>query len=488
MIGLDSPNLDHIRGALHRLPNMRRIFEKGIHFDLASSATYLDASAWPTFYTGSLPGQHGLYHPMQWDPAGMRMRRLSEDWIYAEPFWYALARRGVPVTSADVPMVLPGDMPNGIEVRNWNTQENTGPLNTSPPALARKIAGRFGSYPQGRDTPIARSPARLEALRRRVVRVVSLRTRLWLWLLKQSDWRFAITVFGESHRASHNLWPDESVDGAGEALREVYEEIDQSIGEILANVDLDNTAVVLFSAHSMGPNTSQSHLLQRIMDRVNGTFWQSLGRPAKGRRASVLRRLRESLPPAVQLAITRSTPDRFQDWVVDRAQRKGLDWGATPGFALVCGQNGLIRLNIAGREKEGILTPESELHTRYVEWVRERLLELRAAGSDAPLVAGIEHIPDHFPGPRSVYLPDICVRWTDGRPVMEAYSDRLGEIAARFGTGRPGNHTGAAFAVVMAPRQYAAAFDGATHTTDLAGGVFRCLLPQARGRVSRAIR
>jgi hypothetical protein len=71
---------------------------------------------------------------------------------------------------------------------------------------------------------------------------------------------------------------------------------------------------------------------------------------------------------------------------------------------------------------------------------------------------------------------------------MEAYSDRLGEIAARFGTGRPGNHTGAAFAVVMAPRQHAAAFDGATHTTDLAGGVFRCLLPQARRRVSRAIR
>jgi predicted AlkP superfamily phosphohydrolase/phosphomutase len=467
---------------------MRRVFESGVQFDLASSATYLDASAWPTFYTGSLPGQHGLYHPMQWDPAGMCMRRLSEDWIYAEPFWYALARRGVPVISADVPMVLPGDMPNGIEVRNWNTQENTGPLNTSPPALARKIAARFGSYPQGRDTPIPRSPARLEALRRRVVRVVSLRTRLWLWLLKQSDWRFAITVFGESHRASHNFWPDASADGPGETLLEVYEAIDQSIGEMLAAVDLRDTAVLLFSAHSMGPNTSQSHLMQRIMDRVNATFWQSLGRPAEGRRGSLLRRLRESLPPAVQLAITRSTPARFQDWVVDRAQRKGLDWSATPGFALVCGQSGLIRLNIAGREKEGILTRDSGLHARYVAWVKESLLELRAAGSGAPLVSSIERIPDHFPGPRGDYLPDISVRWVDRKPVMEAHSDRLGRIAARFGTGRPGNHTGAAFAVVMAPRQYVAAFDGATHTTDLAGGVFRCLLPQARGSSSQAIR
>jgi len=487
MIGLDSPNLDHIRGALHRLPNLRRIFESGVQFDLESSAAHLDASAWPTFYTGSLPGEHGLYHPMQWDPVEMRMRRLSADWIYAEPFWYELARQGVPVISADVPMVLPGDMPNGIEVRNWNTQENTGPLSTSPPALAREIAARFGSYPQGRDTPIGHSPAQLEEMRGTVVRSVSLRTRLWFWLLQQSDWRFAITVFGEAHRAGHNLWPDASVDGPGEMLLEAYEAIDQSIGEMLAAVDLRDTAVVLFSAHSMGPNTSQSHLMQRIMDRVNATFWQSLGRPTEGRRGSVMRRLRESIPPSVQLAITRSTPDRFQDWVVDRAQREGLDWSATPGLALVCGQSGLIRFNIVGREKEGMLTRDSDLYTRYVGWVRESLLELRAAGSDAPLVAGIEHVPDHFPGPRSTYLPDLSVRWTAMKPVMEARSDRLGTIRANFGTGRSGNHYAPAFAVVMAASQHAAAFSGLTHTTDLAEGVFRCLVPQAQRGLSRRI-
>jgi predicted AlkP superfamily phosphohydrolase/phosphomutase len=461
---------------------MRRIFEHGAQFDLASSADCLDASAWPTFYTGSLPGEHGLYHPMQWDPARMRMRRLSADWIYAEPFWYALAREGVRVISADVPMVLPGDMPNGVEVRNWSTQENTGSLDTSPPALAREIAGRFGCYSMGRDVPIHHSPARLEALRRGLVGAVSMRTRLWLWLLQQSDWRFAITVFAECHRAGHNFWPDASDDGAGATLLEVYEAIDRSIGEMLAAVELENTAVVLFSAHSMGRNTSQSHLMQRIMDRVNATFWQSLGREAGVRRGSVLRLLRETLPPAVQLAITRSTPEGFRDWVVDLAQRKGLDWSVTPGLALVCGQNGLIRFNVSGREKEGMLDRDSQLYARYIGWVRDRVFELRAAGSDAPLVAGIEYLPDRFPGPRSAYLPDVSVRWADMEPVMEAYSDRLGTMRARFGTGRGGNHAAAAFAVVMAPGQYAARFSGLRHTTDLSRAVFRCLAPHAGGR------
>lgn len=112
--------------------------------------------------------------------------------------------------------------------------------------------------------------------------------------------------------------------------------------------------------------------------------------------------------------------------------------------------------------------------------MRESLLELRAAGTEVPLVAGIEDVQDHFPGPRSDYLPDLSVRWTRMEPVMEARSDRLGTIRAHFGTGRSGNHHAPAFAVVMAPARDAAAFGGLKHTADLAGGVFRCLAPQSQ--------
>src|SRR5207244_224591 len=217
-------------------------------------------SAWPTFYTAAPPGEHGIYHPMQWDPAAMRLRRLSADWFYAEPFWYALAREGIPVVSLDVPMVLPGDMAGGVEVRNWSTQENTSPLDTSPPELGREVLRRFGAYPQGRDVPIAHSAAQTDALRRLLVRTVPQRTQLWLWLLQQREWRFGITVFAECHRGGHNLWPAPPVDGPGEALLEVYEAIDRSVGEMLAAVDLRHTTVVLFSAHGMRANSSQSHL------------------------------------------------------------------------------------------------------------------------------------------------------------------------------------------------------------------------------------
>lgn len=483
MIGLDSPNLAHLRGALHRLPVMRRLFEGGAFFDLASSADVLDASAWPTFYTGTLPGEHGLYHPMQWDAAAMRMRRLAADWIYAEPFWYALGREGIPVVSVDVPMLLPATLPGGVEVRNWSTQENTGPLDASPPALAADVVRRFGSYPIGRDVPIEHSAARLDALRRTLVGTLPARTELTRWLLEQHPWRFAVTVFAECHRAGHNLWP-ETDDGAGEALLEVYEAIDRAIGELLGAVDLRHTTVVLFAAHSMVPNTSQSHLLQRIVERVNATFWQHLGRRAADGR-SVLRLLRETVPPAVQLAVSTSLPGGVRDWVVDRAQRSRLDWRTTPALALVCGQNGLIRLNLAGRERDGFLAPGSELAARYVAWLRERLLELRATEPDAPLVAAVEEVAARYPGPRGTHLPDLAVRWTDLPPVMTVRSERLGTIRARFGTGRRGNHGAPAFAVVVAPERQAAAFRGLAHTADFAAAVTRCLAPQAERRFAR---
>jgi predicted AlkP superfamily phosphohydrolase/phosphomutase len=452
---------------------MRGIFERGAFFELASSADVLDASAWPTFYTASEPGHHGMYHPMQWDAAGMRMRRHSTDWIYAEPFWYALARRGIGVISADVPMLLPADMPCGIEIRNWSTQENTGPLETSPSGLAREVVERFGSYPIGRDVPIAHSATQLDDLRRMLVRVVPSRTQLWLWLMHQHDWRFAITVYAECHRGGHNLWPAAPNDGPGEALLEVYEAIDRSVEEILAATDLERTTVILFSAHGMGPNTSQSHLLQRIVDRATATFWQSLGRPATDQQGSIFRLLRESIPPAVQLAITRAVPDGVRDWVADRAQRNGVDWLRTPALALVCGQTGLIRLNVAGREQRGSLAPDDALYARYVQWLTESLLDLRATDRDVPVVDQVVNVHDRFPGPRSSYLPDIAVRWTDVPQTMEVRSERLGTIRARFGTGRRGNHSAAAFAVVMGSEPQVAPFRGMKHTTDLARAVMR---------------
>ena len=95
MIAVDASELSFIRAKRHKLPTFRRLLDEGTLLKLQSSAEYVTGSVWPTMYTGKSPGEHGITQHIQWDPIAMRMRRLTSDWIYNEPFWYDLSRAGL---------------------------------------------------------------------------------------------------------------------------------------------------------------------------------------------------------------------------------------------------------------------------------------------------------------------------------------------------------------------------------------------------------
>ena len=107
MIGIDSADVANLEGFLPQLPHLRGLAAGGGVRRLRAGADVMSSSVWPTFYTGTPPGEHGYYYPMQWDPESMRLRRASDEWLYREPFWYELARRGLPVTAFDVQMAFP---------------------------------------------------------------------------------------------------------------------------------------------------------------------------------------------------------------------------------------------------------------------------------------------------------------------------------------------------------------------------------------------
>ncbi len=55
-----------------RLPNIKRLRSKGVYGRLGSTAEWLAGSPWQTFYTGTMPPEHGLYHNNQWRADQMR--------------------------------------------------------------------------------------------------------------------------------------------------------------------------------------------------------------------------------------------------------------------------------------------------------------------------------------------------------------------------------------------------------------------------------
>ena len=146
-----------------------------------------------------------------------------------------------------------------------------------------------------------------------------------------------------------------------------------------------------------------------------------------------------------------AVPAKVRDWVVGRAYAGALDWRSTPGFVLPTGGEGYIRLNLAGREAQGILEPGGGPHRRYVDSIREGFLSLHNGSTGEPLVEAITDMAERFPGPRSGNLPDFSVTWRPGRPTTVVHSDQLGTFRGRLKTGRDGNHRAVAFAAIAGP-------------------------------------
>src|SRR5690349_16303985 len=106
MLGLDAVSLPFILENRRSLPTLSSLLEEGELRELKSSASWLSASVWPTFYTGKDPGEHGQYFPFQWSHGEGRYRRIADaSWsgdFDCEPFWHRVAKAGVPTIAFDV--------------------------------------------------------------------------------------------------------------------------------------------------------------------------------------------------------------------------------------------------------------------------------------------------------------------------------------------------------------------------------------------------
>jgi predicted AlkP superfamily phosphohydrolase/phosphomutase len=471
MIGIDAGDIDFIQSSLGQLPNLQRLFADGVLVRLRSTGETMSASVWPTFYTGTLPGEHGYYFPMQWDPSTMRLRRVTADWLYCEPFWYELARQGIPITALDVQTAFPSRIACGVEIINWGAQ-SFDTMDCNRPELAREILRRFGKHPMGPDIPVKKTRARLEGIRRNLLTGARLKGELSRWLLHQTEWNLFITVFTECHRGGHYLWPDTdgpASDVPENALLDIYQAVDAEVGSLVAAVDLNKTTVIVFALHGMGPNESQMHFVPPVMDRINAAFQvnEIASDRLPRRQRSLMRVLREHVPAQLQEVVARSVPEAVRDWVTSRAFGGGLDWSRTSGLVLPSGSEGFIRCNLAGREKQGMLPQDSQLHRCFLDWVKESFLALKVIGTDTHLVKEVIFPAELYPGPRGHYLPDIVVLWHHLRPATGAYSDRLGSFAGELATGRGGNHRPDGFAVVVGKKPEPGQAPPLEHIVDL---------------------
>lgn len=451
LLGLDAGDINYIQSRASALPCLQHRLHSGTLVTLEAPKA-LSGSVWPTFYNGADPGVHGIYQHLVWDAQRMGIRRIGADWCYYRPFWEKIEEKGHRVIVLDVPHSFPVALKNGIKISDWATHAQTFPVDCSPKDI-QAILNRIGNNPIGRETPIHKTSAELHTIQRQLIKSADLKGRLIVELARQPDWDLFIAIFGETHRGGHLFFSDndEKAFTRVTPLLEIYQAVDRALTRIFEQVD-DETTVVVFAAHGMARDYSQGHLFRPLMKRINEVFVETYcGIPPKRalKANSLIPYLRKALPSRLQYAIGASAPDSVRQWVVEHDIIGGLDWSCTPAFALRTDIRTEIRLNLLGRESQGMLKPNSALHHQYVDFLTKVFLELRDCDTEARLVDEVVDTHRLFPGPRCAFLPDFVITWQPLPPMTHVTSPLVGDMICDQPLGaRGGDHTDFGFAMV----------------------------------------
>lgn len=458
LICLDACDRGLIAAHAADLPHISAILRDGHLGELAAEP--MSGGIWASFVTASRPEVHGIVHQLQWDPERMQMRCPGKDWLAPHPFWRGLGAR---VIAFDVPFVFPGAAPNALEVMNWGAHDLVGPFWTNDPAVRRRIMAAYGRNPMGVDIPVPKTPAQLDHHLVEVLQGAALKTDLVVELMRDHDWDVFITAFGEIHRGGHS-WPagdPEHPQTEAELVR-VYQAVDRAVGAMVAQAGPE-ADVVLFALHGMGPNTTQSHLFSRFAQRAIARFRGRPPPPEDTDAPGLVRWLRQTIPPGLQLMIAERTPQWLRDAVVDREITGGYRWDDTWGLCLNGDPSGFLRLNLRGREAKGVLGPEDAAALKA--FIRDELLATTLPDG-RPAVARVSFPSEEAKGPRAYLLPDVLVEWNpQASPAEALHTPNLGVIRSRLRTGRGGNHRFDGFYVHRGPRQETALRPG--HVAEL---------------------
>ena len=237
LVGIDAA----CRGVLDPLiddgavPNLAGVLADGASGPLESQIPPWTASAWPSMYTGTNPGKHGVFDFLSFD--GYEWSVVNATHVDERPLWSLLDRQGATSVVVNVPVTHPPEEFDGALIPGYVAPEDPDCHPAGVLDDVREAIGEYRVYPKGGDDAEAKRRAYADAARSR--------GEAFRYLVDRFDPDFGFVEFQSTDTVFHDLPGDQ------EAVRAVYEAVDEQLGAILTECDPDT--VVVASDHGMGP-------------------------------------------------------------------------------------------------------------------------------------------------------------------------------------------------------------------------------------------
>lgn len=439
-----------------RLPTLAGLRERGVWHELDAPATQFAAGAQHSLYSGVELADHGLFYPFQWSAPEQRVHYMGA-FHAPPPVWERLGRRGTRTLAVDpYESRPPVEAPPGELVCGWQLHDRVVLRQWASPTTTHRRLERLYGPPQPVDEVFGRhTVTEMLGLRRRLLGAPGRVADAATLLLAEQRFDLAWLTFCAAHVAGHQFWDLSQLDPAqldadaervlGSTLDDVYAAVDHALGRVLAALPADADLMVV-SPVGMEVNTSRADLLPEMLRAIlDPAAAQENNSP------SSIWRLRAALPSGARAKVASALPERVALDLTSRLEMRGVDWASTRAFAHPAENQGYIRLNLRGRERDGIVAPEDakDLMDEIITGIHT-FTDL----DGSPAVQSVERVADRFgTGDRAHQLPDLIVRWVDtpATRVEGVRSERFGTVRRHgVGSGRSGNHTeGDAWALVV---------------------------------------
>lgn len=423
IIGLDAADPRVIQRSVHEgyLPNIASMMRRGCWGRTGGQELVCEHGIWVSLFSGTSRSQHGYYYFRQLKPSTYDLELVAGPDVNAQPFWSYLLGTEAKVAIIDAPDTRPLPGLRGIQVANWGTHENWDADHyataAKPPQLLKEIRKRFGpklSTTEKNESSIDDD----KRIYRELLRQVQKKGAMCRHLLGREHFDLVVMAFSESHTATHQFWKYSSeVHDSGplepselaHAIRAVYEAIDHEIGLLLAQLPRDCNVFIL-SAVGMGDYYPTTGLAE--------SFFRELGYQKSvrvdGRRRRPLALVRRALPESWRVALSRHLSRNMRERLLADQFRNNTDWRQTTAFAIPSSHMSFVRINLRGREPDGIVEPGGA-YRKLLDRIEDDFRQLIDPETTEPAVVRVARTVDLFGCEPPLSLPDLFVEWKAGR-------------------------------------------------------------------------
>jgi predicted AlkP superfamily phosphohydrolase/phosphomutase len=279
-------------------------------------------------------------------------------------------------------------------------------------------------------------------------------------LLAKDSYDLVVAVFAEAHTGGHQVWeyrrdangdgprPDQ---GLGDALLRLYRAVDDEIARI---VDALPPTATVFVTSSVGM-LSQYPTEELMEGFCRQLGYQAAPQPASASappaRRSVTSVLRGLVPERARNFVSRFLPFDVQARLLSEKFAASTDWSRTTAYAPPGYYTGCLRVNLRGREPNGIVAPGAE-YDELLARLEEDLRVLRDAETGAPVIARTLRTREAFGGDVHPALPDLVVFWSEhDRPLRRVRHPRAELTQSPHAFHRGSHHTAEGLLVAAGP-------------------------------------